>query len=128
MTSDGAASMTYMATELIQVRDFPLDLRAALAAEADEDGTSVADITVSILSRCYGVKWEPTMRPSTQHRGKPAKDFSLRMPTALATHLRVDAATSKRTFRAVVLTILCAHYQMVPPSLVRRQPTKEKTT
>lgn len=108
----------------ILVYDIPDEIRTALLVDAEERNMSVNDLTVTILAQRFKVKHKPTGAPFTDG---DMKNFAVRAGADL--HRKIDIERARRgggTLRGVVLESLALHYDLEPPPIGRRRPTKEK--
>lgn len=90
----------------------PDDLRSALEEDAEESGTSLAEIMRRILCAHYGLDCEQVER-----FGGPAIEgsdrFVLRLQPDLFSAIKKDSAKSGETMRTLLLEILSSHYNGV---------------
>jgi hypothetical protein len=108
-----------MARVEIVVQDVPVDLRAALVADAADRNISINETAVAILAATYGVPREPSTRP---HRGESGStQLLLTVPDSLRTAVRLHAARTGATMRGVVIKSLSDHYEIEAPDTGRRQ-------
>lgn len=108
-----------MARVEIVVQDVPVDLRAALVADAAERNISINEAAVAILASAYGIPREPSTRP---HRGESGStQLLLTVPDGLRSSIRLHAARTGATMRGVVIKALSDHYEIPAPDAGRRQ-------
>lgn len=90
------------------IRDFPVALKRAIAAEAEEQGVSLQDVAVGALADAYGVEYNPTGRKSA---GLSDGDYvGLRMPRRLRKKIGEHAARRETSRRSIVLAILSERF------------------
>jgi predicted HicB family RNase H-like nuclease len=102
------------------IRGVTPELKAAIAAAVEEQGTTMNDLLIGILAAHFRVPFEPVggrvvkVGPSTQ--------LNLPMPERLRTRIRVAAARAGSTQHDVVNEILSEHFGVVfvPGARARR--------
>lgn len=111
---------------LVQVRDFPLELRTALATQAEERNVPMGRVAVEILAdACHMPDVVNDMNWRQHYRGSEnVSDFSFRMPPKLHRKTRMEAARNGATVRGIVISILSAHYGLGEQPATRRTPER----
>lgn len=90
----------------LPLRNFPLDLKQALAARAAEQGTNFNDICVTILAAAHKVKYTPKPRPSS---GITDSTYvTLEMPEPLRAKIKSQAAMKRLSSQQYVIDVLRA--------------------
>jgi predicted HicB family RNase H-like nuclease len=90
----------------LPLRNFPLELKRALAARAAEQGTNFNDLCVTILALKCKVRYRPQPRPSS---GVTDSTYvTLEMPEQLRAKIKATAAMKRLSSQAFVIDTLAA--------------------
>lgn len=98
-----------MSTVPLWIESVPPDLKRAIAARVEAEGTSMNDVLVGLLAKRYKVPFEPTGRRS------PAVDVDkldilLRVPDDLRRKIRAAAAEGDTSRRDLIVRFLCKQF------------------
>lgn len=107
---------------VIDVRDVPPEIRAAVEGDAQARNVSVNDVVGEALSGWAGLEWTPSGYPFSGVDG--SNQWNLRIPKPLHDVVRAHAAALPGgTQRGVVLLVLADHYDLPKHSPRSRRAT-----
>lgn len=92
------------------LRDIPSELKDALVAQAEFDGTNMNDVAVSILAEAYGVPFTPSEKRTPGLTD--ALDISIQMPKRLRRKLNIEAARQETTATDLILAELLGYFRI----------------
>lgn len=109
---------------MIRLRSLPTgawmvdpNLKAKLIEDARQERSSMTAVALRILSKTYGVEYEPTGRIG---RGRGDTDvLNLSLPDHLDQVMGMNAAAHHRSLQDEVRVALSAHYGLSMPSRAR---------
>jgi hypothetical protein len=106
----------------LNVDHVPRQLTRRLASDARRRNVSINEAVVGVLAEHYRVTRDPTGAP---FRGAPkGTTLLITLPDDLHRAVKMDAAATPRgTMRGLVISVLCRHYGINPPSPLRRPRT-----
>lgn len=103
--------MSPEASRRVTVENLPLAVAAALQADVAAGEVSMSDAVRRVLASRYQLAAPVDVR-RRQQWAPPSARLLLKLPEPMWHRLKVEAAESKRTMRAVIVEALADHYEV----------------
>ena len=115
--------MRYREREGYLLNGVPRTHMRALAKLANQQNTSLTNITGTLLAQCLGIEFQASARPR-KGANRDAKTIFLKLPPDLLEWIRAEAARRSVTMRTVILDCLSVSLGLKAPGPTHVAPDR----